>query len=142
MALWDLLQRWPWRWLPEKTLGQRGEAAAARFLRRQGYKILARSTRPYGGEIDLIAIDGDTIVFVEVKTRRSTEHGHPAEAVDLNKQRRLTRLAVTYLKHHGLLDQPARFDVVAVTWPDDQHDPTIEHFPNAFEAVGHGEFYS
>ena len=94
------------------------------------------------GELDLVAVDGRTIVFVEVKTRRSSESGHPVEAVDPAKQRRLTRLAVMYLKRHGLLEYSARFDVVAVTWPSGRRRPTIEHFPNAFEAAGKWEFYS
>jgi putative endonuclease len=137
-----LIDRWLRRLLPRKTLGQRGEAAAARFLKRRGYKIVARSDRLEPGELDLVAVDGRTIVFVEVKTRQTADLGHPAEAVDAAKQRRLTRLAVTYLKRHRLLDYPARFDVVAVTWPDGQRRPLIEHFPNAFDAVGEGEFYS
>ena len=130
-------------WLfPARPLGRRGEDAAARFLRRRGYRILERSSRSRPGELDLVALDGQTIVFVEVKTRRQSEAGHPAEAVTPDKQRRLTRLAVTWLKRHRLLEQPARFDVVAVTWPDDDRRPTIEHFPNAFDACGRWEFYS
>ncbi len=130
------------RLFPEKSLGQRGEAAAAQHLRREGYEILARGGRLKPGELDLVALDGQTIVFVEVKTRQSAEAGHPTEAVDAAKQRRLTRLAVTFLKRHGLLESPARFDVVAVTWPEGRRRPDIKHFKNAFEAVGRGEFYS
>jgi len=77
-----------------------------------------------------------TVVFVEVKTRESHTAGHPSEAVDDQKQTRLTRLALAYLKFHALLDQPARFDVIAVTWPAESTQPTIEHFENAFEARG------
>jgi putative endonuclease len=111
-------------------------------LRRKGYKILARSDRSRPGELDLVALDHSTVVFVEVKTRRSQDAGHPAEAVDAAKQRRLTRLAVTWLKRRGLLERPARFDVIAITWPESQRRPTVEHFPNAFDAVGRWEFYS
>ena len=75
-------------------------------------------------------------------TRRSAEAGHPVEAVDAAKQRRLTRLAVTFLKRHGLLEARARFDVLAVTWPEGRRQPTIEHFQNAFDAVGRWELYS
>ena len=136
-----------WQWLrrlfPRKPLGQRGEAAAARFLKRRRYKIIARGDRLHPGELDLVAVDRDrTIVFVEVKTRQSQDAGHPSEAVTPAKQRRLTRLAVTFLKRHGLLEYPARFDVIAVTWPQARRRPTIEHIPNAFEAVGKWEFYS
>ncbi|MFH1921478.1 MAG: YraN family protein [Planctomycetota bacterium] len=126
---------------PERSLGERGERAAARYLKRRGYKILARGNRLLPGELDLVALDRETIVFVEVKTRRSADAGHPAESVNAAKQRRLTRLAVTFLKRHGLLERAARFDVVAVTWPEGSR-PTIEHFKNAFDAVGYGEFYS
>ena len=130
------------RLFPTKTLGQRGEAAAARYLRRRGYKILARGDRFGPGELDLVMLDRRTIVFVEVKTRESADAGHPAEAVDDGKQRRLTRLAVTFLKRHRLLEYPARFDVIAITWPAEKRRPTIEHFKNAFDAVGKWEMYS
>ncbi len=119
-----------------RSLGQRGEAAAAQYLRRCGYKIVARGDRAVLGELDIVAVDGRTIVFVEVKTRVSEDAGHPAEAVDLAKQRRLTRLALAYLRRHELLDYPARFDVVAVTWPPGVRQPSIEHFRHAFEATG------
>jgi putative endonuclease len=142
MTLRHIVSRWRERFFPKKTLGQRGEAAAARYLRRRGYRVLARSHRFGPGELDLVMLDRETIVFVEVKTRRSHGAGHPAEAVDDDKQRRLTRLAVTFLKRHRLLERPARFDVVAVIWPEGKWFPTIEHIPNAFEAVGKWEFYS
>src|SRR5205085_1756168 len=101
MQLRATLTVWLRRLFAKKSLGQRGEAEAARFLKRQGYLILARGRRLRPGELDLVVLDGRTIVFVEVKTRVSQEVGHPAEAVDENKQRRLTRLAVTFLKRHG-----------------------------------------
>ena len=137
-----ILSDWRSRYFPRKSLGQRGERAAAKYLRRKGYKIVAHGNRLRPGELDLVAVDGRTVVFVEVKTRRSDRYGNPAEAVNLQKQRRLTRLAVTYLKRHRLLEYPARFDVVAIIWPEDRRRPTIEHFKNAFEAAGKGEFYS
>lgn len=117
-----------------RTLGERGEDVAARYLRRRGFRIVGRGVRTGIGELDLVAVEGRTVVFVEVKTRHSDEQGHPAEAVDLAKQRKLTLLATAYLKRHRLLNHAARFDVIAVTWPDGQR-PRIEHFPNAFEAV-------
>jgi len=125
-----------WRtWFPPRSLGERGERAARRFLRRRGYRIVGYRQRDALGEIDLVAVDRRTVVFVEVKTRRSHDAGHPADAVDLAKQRRLTRLALAYLKRHALTDGAARFDVVAITWPDDGRRPTIEHIQNAFPAV-------
>jgi putative endonuclease len=129
------------RWHP-KSLGERGEAAAERYLKRKGCRILARHVDQPLGEIDIIAVDGRTIVFVEVKTRKSSDAGHPTEAVDDRKQRRLTQAAVAYLKAHGLLQYAARFDVVAVTWPEKSGRPGIEHFPNAFAAIGSGQFFS
>ena len=84
--------------VPTKSLGQRGEDAAARFLKRKGYRILARGVDSPLGELDIIAVDGRTIVFVEVKTRTSTDAGHPAEAIDDRKQRRMTQAALAYLK--------------------------------------------
>ena len=136
-----ILRDWLKRFFSEVPLGKRGERAAARYLKRRGYKILARGDRLTSGELDLVALDGRTIVFVEVKTRRTAEAGHPVEAVDPAKERRLTRVAVTFLKRHGLLEHSARFDVVAVTWPEGKR-PTIEHFQNAFDAVGENGFYS
>ena len=99
-----------------KLLGDRGERAAVRFLKRQGFKIIARQYRNQFGEIDIIARDGRQVVFVEVKTRQSTDKGQPHEAVDVNKQRKLTKLALVWLKKHNQLDQTARFDVVSIVW--------------------------
>lgn len=97
---------------------------------------MARRARPWYGEIDIVAVDGRVIVFVEVKTRASQAAGHPAEAVDLRKQQRLTRAARLWLKRHRLMNLPARFDVIAITWPAEQRRPTIEHFRNAFPGWG------
>src|SRR5436853_7497734 len=127
--------------LASKPLGRRGEDAAARYLRRLGYIILARGHRDNIGELDLVAVDGRTVVFIEVKTRTSHDAGHPADAVDDGKQRRLTRLALSYMKRHDLLECSARFDVVAVTWPA-RGRPMIEHFKNAFEATGFDGLFS
>jgi putative endonuclease len=117
-------------------LGRRGENAAARYLRRLGYCIVARGQRDPIGEIDLVAVDGRTVVFVEVKTRTTEDAGHPADAVDETKQRRLTRLALSYMQRHDLLECRSRFDVVSVLWADATQPPQIEHFKDAFEAVG------
>lgn len=128
------LARWLRRWLEKPSLGELGERMAARYLKRQGYQIVGRHQRTKYGELDLVAVEGRTIVFVEVKARRSHDAGHPAEAVDARKQAQLTRLARAYLKRHGLLNHAARFDVVAITWPE-SGQPTIEHFKHAFEAA-------
>jgi putative endonuclease len=130
------------RLLPPRDLGQKGEAAAARHLVRSGYRIVARGHRSDFGELDLIAVEGKTIVFVEVKTRHSHDAGHPTEAVDEVKQQRLTRAALAYLKKHRLLEFPARFDVIAVTWPQGTRKPMIQHIQGAFEASGRGQMFS
>ena len=128
---------------PRHALGLRGEAAAEKYLKRQGYKILARRLRTRLGELDLVAVDGRTIVFVEVKTwRKVSGFDHPADAVDAKKQRQITRSAVAFLKHRGLLEYGGRFDIVAITWPEGSRRAEIEHIKNAFEAVGRGEFFS
>ncbi len=116
-------------------LGPAGEQEAAKFLQKQGYRILARGHRQRLGEIDLVALDRETIVFVEVKTWRDGDAGDPSEAVDAKKQDRLTRAALIYLKRRRLLEQRTRFDVISIVWPKDQ-EPKIRHFINAFEAVG------
>ena len=139
--LTPLVARWRALFAP-KTLGRRGEDAAARFLRKLGYVIVARGHRDNIGEIDLVAVDKRTVVFIEVKTRTTHDAGHPADAVDDAKQRRLTRLALSYLKRHDLLECAARLDVVAITWPAGRGQPTIEHFVNAFEPVGFPGMYS
>jgi putative endonuclease len=137
------LRSWLTERFREKPLGERGEDAAARYLKRLGYRILARHVDSPLGELDIIAVDGRTIVFVEVKTRTSTGAGHPSDAIDERKERRMTQAALAYLKAQGLLQYSARFDVVAITWPADARRATsIEHFPNAFEATGRGQFFN
>ena len=123
------------RGLVNRLFGNRGERVAKRYLKKQGYRILARQARSRLGEIDLIALDGQTVVFVEVKTRSSHKAGHPAEAITFQKQKQLTRVAMGWLKSRKLLDRSARFDVVAITWGDGE-EPVIEHIINAFEPVG------
>jgi putative endonuclease len=145
------LKTWLAKWLPAKfapkSLGQRGEDFAARYLRRLGYQIVGRQIDLGVGELDIVAVDnrsagGRTIVFVEVKTRTSDAAGLPAEAVDQERQTRLTRAALAYLKAHGLLEHRARFDVIALLWPDDAAAPTLEHIEDAFPAAGRGQFFN
>ncbi|VVM07641.1 hypothetical protein MAMC_01735 [Methylacidimicrobium cyclopophantes] len=110
-ALRDLL-RLLWRRKPD--LGRWGEREAARFLRKRGYRILLRNVRIGGGEIDLVCRDGAILVFVEVKTRSSTNYGEPAEAVGAGKRARLIRAAYAYLEELGRDDVVYRFDIVEV----------------------------
>jgi putative endonuclease len=142
MLLRDAVFRLKTRLFPEQSLGDRGERAAAKFLRRQRYRILHRGYRILGGELDIVAVEGRTVVFVEVKTRVSHDAGHPAEAVDLQKQKQLTQLALAYLRRYRLLDCSTRFDVVAITWPPHQRRPKLDHIKNAFEATGNGQMFS
>lgn len=121
-----------------RLLGDRGERAAAGYLKRHGLRILQRGYATDQGEIDLVALDGDVVVFVEVKARRQ---GNPAEAVTAEKQRRLTLAALHFLKRHRLLDQRCRFDVVAIVWPEDESPPQIEHIRHAFEAIGRWQMF-
>lgn len=123
--------------------GDEGERLAAKYLKRQGMRIIARQHRSRLGEIDLIALDAGCVVFIEVKTRRSHAAGRPEESVTPAKQKQLTRLALNYLKSRGWLgNKSSRFDVVSVTWPGDDTHPEIVHFRNAFDAVGVSGFYS
>ncbi len=129
----------PWwrRWF-----GSRSERAAARYLQRLGYRLVARNYRCPSGELDLVALDRDCLVFVEVRSTASRGWERPAASVDFEKQRRLTQLALAFLHQYGLLGRSARFDVLAVSWPAGQREPLIEHYPNAFEAVGRFQLFS
>jgi len=121
-----------------QRLGARGEDAAARFLRRRGYKILARNFKSGKSEIDLVCRQSDWLVFVEVKTRVSEHRGAPSEAVQRDKQRVMSRGALDYLR---LLGNPPeikfRFDIVEVILPDGAKKPAdIRLIPNAFDLSG------
>ncbi len=129
----------PWyrRWF-----GDRSERAVARYLRSLGYRIVARNFTCKLGELDLIALDGETIVFAEVRSTERDETSRPAESVDIAKQKRLTRLALYYLQKKRLLNRYARFDVLCVAWPAGAKTPTIDHFKNAFDAHGQFQMFS
>jgi putative endonuclease len=131
-----LLQGWlkNARKVPVKdTMGDRGENRAARFLRERGYKILIRNFRCPLGEIDIVARDGRTLVFCEVKTR-ADDNPTPEDQVNGFKQHQITKAAKYYLSRYGVPQPPSRFDVIAVVWPDGK-DPQIRHTPHAFEAT-------
>jgi putative endonuclease len=120
---------------PRRALGAAGESAAARHLERSGYRIIEANVRCRLGELDLVAVDGTVVVFVEVKGNRGPRFGAPEEMVTPYKQQRLTRLASWYLQRRGWLGRPARFDVVAVDW-DGDGAARVRHFRNAFPAAG------
>jgi len=115
------------------ALGKTGEDLACAELTRRGYAILARRYRRRRGEIDIIARDGPTLVFVEVKARESHEFGEAAEAVTALKRHRITQLAVDYIMRNQLTECPCRFDVVSIHY--DGGVPVIEVFQNAFDAT-------
>ena len=107
-------------------LGKKGEDMAQAYLQEKGYRLLERSYRCKFGEADLIMQQGNTVVFIEVKTRSSMRFGTPQEAVNARKQEKLARVAQSYLRERGLENAPARFDVVAVLGRE------VRHIPDAF----------
>ena len=129
-----------------KTIGLQGEHEAARYLRQRGYIIITRRERILNGDIDIVALDKRTVVFVEVRSKTTTERGHPAETIDARKKQRICSLANAYIKQHRLEDYSFRLDVVTVLFtrpPSIQNrwlfgrssnTPIIEHFQNAFES--------
>ncbi len=96
------------------TLGTEGERLAARYLAGKGYRVIARNFRFLRNEIDIIAADGETLCFIEVKTRASLDKGHPAEAVTRRKQQEIVRAASGYLAGLGVEAPACRFDVIAI----------------------------
>ncbi len=117
--------------LHNKTLGSEGEALAAAYLEGHRYKVLERNFRCRGGEIDIVARDGKTIVFVEVKARKDRQYGPPQLAVTHFKQRQISKASLTWLAKNRQLETCARFDVISITFTGQL--PQIEHIPNAFE---------
>ena len=117
--------------------GRHGEDLAAQYLTRQGYRIIQQNFRASCGEVDIIAQDKNTLAFVEVKTRTSTSFGPPAEAVTHRKRQQISKTALAYLSQERLLNEPARFDVVAVLLRKDA-EPHIELIKNAFDLAYEG----
>ena len=118
-----------------RTFGKTVEAKAAAYLRSKGYRILEQNLRLPMGELDVVAQQGRTLVFIEVKGRRTTDFGGTAFAVDARKQARLVRLAAQYLSQRRLRHQPCRFDVVLCQSAVGQAGE-FEHIENAFEVPG------
>jgi putative endonuclease len=115
-----------------QLLGQKGEKQAARYLKQKGYKVVTANYRCKYGEIDLIARDSDILIFIEVKTRTSTDFGGPAAAVDYRKQQQISKVAHHYLITHHNDDVNARFDVISILSPRGQK-AEIEHICDAFD---------
>ena len=110
----------------KRTIGDKGEDFAVKYLRKKHYKILERNYSGKFGEIDIIVKDGEYIVFVEVKTRSGDEYGAPCEAVDARKREKYFKVAEEYLLRNGKSDSPCRFDVVEI------EKGQINHIINAF----------
>jgi putative endonuclease len=115
----------------KKELGKKGEEKALRFLKKKGYRIIEKNYVCKLGEMDIIAKEKDTLVFVEVKTRTTTEFGPPQLAVNSSKQRQLSKVALNYLKEKQLEEVKARFDVVAILL--EEKGEQIELIKDAFE---------
>lgn len=111
----------------ERQKGFEYEEKAAVYLRKKGYKILEKNFYTFFGEIDLIAREKDTIVFIEVKYRKSIKNGYPQEAVTYKKRQRIINSAQYYLYQHNALEKPCRFDVIAIAGEE------LLHIENAFE---------
>ncbi|MBV9083364.1 MAG: YraN family protein [Acidobacteriaceae bacterium] len=116
---------------PDAALGRRGEDLAHRYLRNSGFRVLARNYRPGGGEseVDIVARDGDTLVFVEVKSRRSADFGSPDRAIGEEKQKRIVRAARRYASRAGIEWSQVRFDTISIVFT---HPPSIVHQQDAF----------
>lgn len=112
-------------------LGKTGEDVALDYLKKKKYKIVEKGFRFLRGEIDIIAYDGETLVFLEVKTRKSVKFGQPEESITPAKRKQLRRVAQGYLLRKHIQDVECRFDVLSLTF-DEHRGYTVEHFEDAF----------
>ena len=119
-------------------IGRAGEAAAVDFLKRNGYKIIQRNYKNKLGEIDIIAKDNNVLCFIEVKTRTNFNYGYPQEAITFTKQKKINKVAMSYLKLYNLLNTSARFDIISVVL-NNQNKFDIELIKDAFSL---GEEYN
>lgn len=116
---------------PHLLEGRRGERIACRHLMRRGFDVVARRFQGAYGEVDLVAFDSGTLVFIEVKTRRTRAFGDPSEFVDPQKQQRFRRAAEEFISRYDLGEYPYRFDIVAIVAPGTPCEE-VAHYPNAF----------
>lgn len=115
-----------------KRTGRLGEEAAASYLRRKGYQILARNWLTRWGELDIVAQENRDLVFVEVRSTRGLRYGYGFQSVDFKKQQKVRRLALQYLKLHHLENCSIRFDVISVLINHENEVIQIDHIPHAF----------
>ncbi|HEY1188022.1 MAG TPA: YraN family protein [Gemmata sp.] len=134
-----------WRWW-KRWFGRRSERAAAKYLRGLRYRLLAANVSDRDGELDILALDGRTLVIVEV---RSTSSDRPdaveqtAASVDLRKQRKITEATARFLSKRRLLGKIAvRYDVLVIAWPESAREPAVRHIPHAFESTGRFQFFT
>jgi putative endonuclease len=125
-----------------RWFGLRSERAAARFLRKQGWRILGRNVDDHLGEIDVLALDNQTLVVVEVRSSESRTFDELAATVNQDKQRRLTDAIVRFIQRRRLQNVGVRFDVLAIRWPPSSREPEVRHYRHAFQAVGKYQFHN
>jgi len=123
--------------VPSSRTGREGEALAVAYLKKKGYRVIEENYRCQLGEIDIVAVDRKTLCFIEVKTRSTDDYDRPEVAVHKQKQYRLSRVALWFLKEKHLEEVRARFDVVAIRRRGDLNE--IQHFKNAFELMYPGQ---
>ena len=115
----------------KKEIGQKGENLAVAYLQNLGYKVLERNYRCKLGEVDIIARDNDTLVFIEVRTRSSLDFGLPQESINRRKRHQISKVALEYMIRRKLKNIPARFDVVAISLEPGKEK--VDHIKDAFE---------
>lgn len=125
-----------------RWFGRRSEKAAAKYLRKQGCRILGCNVEDRIGEIDLLALDGETIVVVEVRSSETKTFDELAATVNHDKQRRLTNAILRFIQRRKLQNVGVRFDVLAIRWPASAREPEVRHYRHAFQSVGRYQFHS
>jgi putative endonuclease len=125
-----------------RWFGRRAERYAAKYLRRNRYRILGCNLDDRLGEIDLLALDGQTIVVVEVRSSETKTFDELAATVNHDKQRRLTDATLRFVQRRKLWNVGVRFDVIAMRWPPGAREPEVRHYRHAFQSVGKYQFRS
>ncbi len=119
--------------LPTIFIGKKGEDTAEKYLKKHGYRIIEKNFKSPSGEIDIVALDKGTIVFVEVKTRNSDEFGPPELSVTSTKRQKIIKSAFHFLSKKRIKDTPCRFDIVSITGSPDQKEKEVKIIKDAFE---------
>lgn len=114
-------------------IGKKGEDTAERYLKKHGYRIIEKNYKTPSGEVDIVALDKGTVVFIEVKTRRSDEFGPPELSVNSRKRQKIIKAAFHFLSNKRIKDTPCRFDIVSITESADRKDKEVKIIKDAFE---------